>query len=90
MLIGPTFSGKTTTWKILEEALCALHEKEKKERAKTGGKGESFRWLPVKHEAINPKAVSLDELFGSMKSEGGNQVWKDGILQKMLKDMCES
>lgn len=66
-------SGKTTTWDILEEALCKLHEKEKKEQqSKPGNRQEEQKWKPVKHEVINPKAVSLDELFGCMKKEGGN------------------
>jgi dynein heavy chain len=72
MLIGSTMSGKTTVWTILQEALNKLHEKEKQERAKGGKHDENFKWKPIKVETINPKAVSLDELFGCMKSEGGN------------------
>lgn len=90
MLIGYTMSGKTTTWEILQEALNKLHEKEKSERTKGSKSDDQFKWRPVKVEVINPKSVSLDELFGCMKSEGGNQIWKDGVLQKTLKEMCDA
>ena len=54
---------------------------EKKEENKNG-KGE-ITYQAVKYEIINPKAVSIDELFGYM-DETGTQ-WIDGVLSTVLK-----
>ena len=87
MLIGSTMSGKTTTWEILQDALNALFDKEKKEREKNGmrtdEKEKPYRIKQVKTAVINPKAVSLEELYGCMSGDGqdkSNSTWKEGVL----------
>jgi dynein heavy chain len=87
MLIGTTLSGKTTTWEILQDALNVLYDKEKKEREKNGirtdEKEKPYRFKQVKTAVINPKAVSLEELYGCMSGDGNdksNSTWKEGVL----------
>jgi len=63
MLVGLTMSGKTTAWQILIEALNKLSEAEKKENKNI--KAEDMKFKPVKHDLINPKAINIDELYGS-------------------------
>jgi hypothetical protein len=62
MLVGSTMAGKTTAWKILIEALNKLSEAEKKENKNV--KPEDMKIMPVKYDLINPKAISIDELYG--------------------------
>ena len=59
MLVGETLSGKTKCWEVLADALCALNAEEKERGVK-----DDFKYQAVKPELINPKAVSVDELYG--------------------------
>jgi hypothetical protein len=43
----------------------------------------------VQIQIINPKAVSLSELYGCNISDGANIQWKEGVLSKILKEQCE-
>lgn len=53
---------------------------------KNDGKSEFYRG--VKYEAINPKSVSINELFGNFDDANPPQ-WQDGILSSVLKRICQ-
>jgi dynein heavy chain len=74
MLVGMTLAGKSTAWKTLANALTALAKIEK----------EPGR-LPVKHYDLNPKSVSMGELYGCY--DLSTMEWTDGILSTVFR-MC--
>ena len=76
MLVGKTLSGKTKCWEVLHEAMNSL-AKEKK------GLG-----IPVRYEIINPKSISINEIFGFF-DDGNPPQWHEGILSTVLKRMCQ-
>ena len=83
MLVGQTMSGKTTCWTILAEALNMLNVAEKEK----GIAPENFKYPAVKWEAINPKSITINELFGNFDDSNPPQ-WQDGILSSVLKRIC--
>ena len=60
-------SGKTTCWSILNEALNRLHKEEKEE--KCGGDNIKFNQPPIKVEVLNPKSISVEELYGAFDDQ---------------------
>jgi dynein heavy chain len=73
MLVGTTGTGKTTVAKILANALQALWKA-----------GEIDDWYkPVKIDTLNPKSVSMGELFGEV-SKLTNE-WTEGIIPWLVK-----
>ena len=85
MLVGATLSGKTTAWKILIDALNRLSEEEKKNNKTI--KPEDQKFMKVVHHLINPKSITIDELYGNNDDQNPPQ-WQDGILSSVLKQMC--
>ena len=74
MLVGRTMTGKTTAWKTLMAAHNILK------------KANKPNWEKVHVYVVNPKAFSLDELFG-----GYNLVtreWTDGTLSNCMREAC--
>ncbi|UJR33040.1 hypothetical protein I4U23_020499 [Adineta vaga] len=74
MLVGKTLSGKTTTWKLFQYALTSLNKQGYTEFNK------------VIEYPINPKAVSLGELYGQFNL--ATNEWNDGILSKIMRQVC--
>ncbi|KAJ9437970.1 Dynein-1-beta heavy chain [Diplonema papillatum] len=74
MVVGETGSGKTVVWQTMASAFKRL-----KEQGKEG-------WEPVKVYIINPKAVLMDELYGSYNL--ASREWKDGIASSIMKTIC--
>jgi dynein heavy chain len=74
MVVGKTGSGKTVTWQTLTGALKRL-------KANNVGSYE-----PVKVSIVNPKSVTMDELYGSYNQ--ATREWKDGILSDMMRTIC--
>uniref|UniRef100_A0A182JL82 AAA+ ATPase domain-containing protein n=1 Tax=Anopheles atroparvus TaxID=41427 RepID=A0A182JL82_ANOAO len=68
MLVGPTGSGKTTVLHILASAFEKLHAEHVS--------GPLYR--PVRIQTLNPKAVSMDELYGFVNL--ATMEWRDGLL----------
>ncbi|KAL1023853.1 hypothetical protein UPYG_G00047240 [Umbra pygmaea] len=70
MLVGPTGSGKTTVYTILADTLGKLYQE---------GHGEHNPfYLPVTTCVLNPKSVTMGELYGEV-----NQLtleWRDGLM----------
>ena len=58
MLVGPTGGGKTTVYTILADTLETLHRTEKVDSS-------SF-YQPVKSYVLNPKSVTMGELYGEV------------------------
>lgn len=75
MVVGRSASGKTVTWRTLAGALKRLKE------AKIDGPYE-----PVKVSLLNPKSVTMDELYGSYNQ--ATREWKDGILSELMRQIC--
>ncbi|MCJ8749245.1 hypothetical protein PDJAM_G00174240 [Pangasius djambal] len=70
MLVGPTGGGKTTVYRALADALLALHEAE-------GCEANPF-YQPVKTYVLNPKSVSMGELYG--EANPLTLEWRDGLM----------
>lgn len=68
MLVGPTGGGKTSVLNVLACALTKLFEE--------GVQGPQYR--PVNIQTLNPKSVTLDELYGAVNTM--TLEWKDGLL----------
>jgi dynein heavy chain len=67
-LVGPTGSGKTTNRKTLAIAL---------EKLKEDGIEHSM-YEPVEQYDLNPKSITMDELYGAENKVTGE--WKDGLM----------
>ena len=74
MLVGPSLSGKTTTWKMLSAAMSRL---------KKDGVGEFQHVRPI---VINPKAVPYANLYGEYDLQTFE--WTDGVLAKVMREVC--
>ncbi|XP_078389870.1 dynein axonemal heavy chain 2 [Cetorhinus maximus] len=74
MIVGKTGSGKTVAWRTLQGALSALH------------KGGDTNYNLVKDFPLNPKAVSLGELYGEY--DLSTNEWTDGVLSNLMRTAC--
>ena len=74
MLVGKTQSGKTVTWQTLKKALTRLHHENEPGYEK------------VQEYTINPKSVSLGELYGEF--DLSTNEWTDGILSSVMRSCC--
>ncbi|XP_063786889.1 dynein axonemal heavy chain 2 [Pseudophryne corroboree] len=74
MIVGRTCSGKSTTWRCLQAALTALN--------RTGDP----TYNPVRDFPLNPKAVSLGELYGEYDLTTNE--WTDGVLSSLMRTAC--
>ncbi|KAJ7313214.1 hypothetical protein JRQ81_004493, partial [Phrynocephalus forsythii] len=74
MIVGNTGSGKTVTWRALQATLCNLN--------KSGEPGYNM----VREYPLNPKAVSLGELYGEY--DLNTNEWTDGILSNVMRIAC--
>lgn len=73
MLVGPTGGGKTTCYNVLQHTMSTLREK--------GSKDERFQH--VKKTILNPKAISMGELYGEVNPT--SQEWHDGLASKVMR-----
>lgn len=70
MLVGGAMGGKTISWKALQIALT-----------NQAAEGEG---LPVHTEVLNPKAITISELYGSFNPITSE--WSDGVLSKSIRE----
>ncbi|CAG9317056.1 unnamed protein product [Blepharisma stoltei] len=75
MLVGPAISGKTECYKTLANAITNL-------RIKHNSDQEEYQ--KVSYTVINPKALSMGELFGEYND--ATQDWKDGVGSHIMRE----
>ena len=74
MIVGNTNVGKTVTWKTLQASLSQMK--------KAGESG----FNNVKDYPINPKSLSLGELYGEFNL--ATNEWSDGVLSALMRLTC--
>ena len=81
MIIGEAGGGKTTIYKLL----AAIKNKVSKWQDARGVPDSALeRIYPVEMQLINPKALSLGELYGEY--DPNTREWTDGIVSKLLRN----
>ncbi|KAA3677119.1 dynein heavy chain, axonemal, partial [Paragonimus westermani] len=78
MLVGPTGGGKTTVYRVLIKVLTNLHE--------AGLSREVPEYQPVKTYVLNPKAITMGELYGEVNKL--TLEWHDGLLACIVRRTC--
>jgi dynein heavy chain len=68
MIVGDPLGGKTSAYRILARSLTMLHK----------SYPEDKRWTDVTHTIINPKAITMGQLYGEF--DDITHEWTDGIL----------
>lgn len=81
MLVGKAMSGKSSTLKILSEAMSKLEEQQESDRETTRKK------LPLKMYTLNPKSVTLEQLYGD--SDPVSHDWLDGVLSFIIRKCAD-
>ncbi|XP_047189968.1 dynein axonemal heavy chain 6 isoform X2 [Scophthalmus maximus] len=76
MLVGPTGGGKTTVYTILIDTLETLH--------RTGHMDSNPFYQPVKTYVLNPKSVTMGELYGEVNTL--TMEWRDGLMALSVRD----
>ncbi|XP_023277881.1 dynein heavy chain 6, axonemal [Seriola lalandi dorsalis] len=76
MLVGPTGGGKTTVYTILADTLECLH--------RTEHKADNPFCQPVKTYVLNPKSVTMGELYGEVNTL--TLEWRDGLMALSVRD----
>ncbi|NXL44771.1 DYH1 protein, partial [Podilymbus podiceps] len=74
MLVGPTGSGKTKSYKVLAAAMTSL----KGQPAASGGNYEA-----VSYFVLNPKSITMGQLYGEFNLL--THEWTDGILSSLIR-----
>ncbi len=78
MMIGNSMVGKTSAWRVLVGTLNEVSELE------VGSEGEA----KVDWEVVNPKGLSLTQLYGRFDSE--SHEWTDGVLSNIFRKHATS
>jgi dynein heavy chain len=73
MIVGQALSGKSTVWKTLQKSMSSL------------AKGGTPGFENVRTTILNPKSITLNELYGFYDSAGE---WHDGILSSVMRQIC--
>ncbi|KAM9363597.1 dynein axonemal heavy chain 6 [Symphorus nematophorus] len=76
MLVGPTGGGKTTVYTILADTLETLHS--------TGHMVNNPFYQPVKTYVLNPKSVTMGELYGEVNTL--TLEWRDGLMALTVRE----
>lgn len=74
MIVGESNTAKTVTWKVLQHAMTSM-----KSDKKPG-------YTAVHVYPINPKALSLAELYGEYNLTTGE--WHDGVISSIMRKTC--
>jgi dynein heavy chain len=74
MIVGETGSGKSVAWKLLQATLTRL------------AKSSPEQFFPVKTFMINPKSLTLTELYGEFNISTNE--WTDGVLPNVMRTAC--
>ncbi|XP_053977121.1 dynein axonemal heavy chain 2 [Hylaeus volcanicus] len=74
MIVGESNTAKTVTWRILQNTMTSM-----KSDKKPG-------FNVVRTYPINPKALSLGELYGEYNLSTGE--WHDGVISSIMRNTC--
>ena len=74
MVIGPTYGGKTSVMEILRDAHTLLRSE------KYNSPNEEYQNVTMK--TVNPKAITMGELYGNMDFETGE--WTNGLASDIF------
>ena len=77
MIVGPAGGGKTTAYKTLAHAMTKLFRR---------GSSDT-RFQEVKVKTLNPKSITMDELYGVENPDDG--AWTDGLASKIIRKMAK-
>ena len=75
MIVGSALSGKSTCWKILQKTMNTLY------------KIDSKKYPKVMTEVLNPKSITLNELYGW--ADRSTMEWNGGVLSTMMSRLCK-
>ncbi|VEL16600.1 unnamed protein product [Protopolystoma xenopodis] len=78
MLVGPTGGGKTTIYRTLMQVLQNLNA--------AGLSEEQPEYQPVKAYVLNPKAITMGELYGEVNKL--TLEWHDGLMAYIIRQTC--
>ncbi|KAL4220766.1 Dynein heavy chain 2 [Mactra antiquata] len=76
MIVGGTQSAKSTSWRLLQASMTALNKVPE----------SSSVYQAVKDFPLNPKALSLGELYGEF--DLNTNEWTDGVLSSVMRQTC--
>ncbi|XP_054635035.1 dynein axonemal heavy chain 6 isoform X2 [Dunckerocampus dactyliophorus] len=79
MLVGPTGGGKTAVYTVLADTLVTLYNSEYKT-------SNPF-YQPVKTYVLNPKSVTMGELYGEVNNL--TLEWRDGLMALSVRDAVD-
>jgi len=74
MLVGPSMAGKSTVFKTLRDSYTSLKAK--------GSENPDFQ--TVEFEILNPKAISMGELYGDF--DNFTLEWTDGLAARIMRE----
>lgn len=75
IIVGKSMSGKTTAWQILAETLRDIKS----------NADASITEYDVMYRIINPKSISMDQLYGHIDSV--TREWSEGVVEKVFREM---
>jgi dynein heavy chain len=74
MIVGMTGAGKTTCYQSLADSMTAMRDSDHPDE----------RYQTVKIQVINPKSISMGELYGEVIEI--SQEWHDGLASKIMRE----
>lgn len=72
-IVGPTGGGKTTCWKVLQEAMKNMRDR--------GVDDERYQYAEA--SVLNPKCITMGELYGEFNEL--TQEWHDGLASTIMR-----
>ena len=78
MVVGAPFSGKTSAYRVLADALSKLHAEYPSDN----------RWTDVEMFVMNPKSVTMGQLYGCF--DPVSHEWTDGVLAIQYRNAAQS